>query len=98
MKKAKVPVKKVKVTDSKLVRAHAAALTLDQGCIFYPEKKWAKALIKTCAEFPTGEFDDLVDTVTMLCLWLRKMGNLDYAGEEDDEMNLMDQFRKKKFY
>lgn len=99
MKKAKVPVKKVKVTDSKIVRAHAAALTLDQGCIFYPDKKWAKALIKTCSEFPVGEFDDLVDTVTMLCLWLRKVGNIDYIGEdEDDEMNLMDQFRKKKFY
>ena len=98
MKRAGVPVKKVKVTDSKIVRAHAAALTLDQGCIFFPEKKWARAVIKTCAEFPSGQFDDLVDTVTMLCLWLRKINSIDYAGENDDEINLMDQFREKKFY
>ena len=53
-----------------------------------------------CAEFPTGEFDDLVDTVTMAALWLRRRWNAEYLDEdEDDEVNLMrDQKTRKPIY
>jgi hypothetical protein len=40
--------------------------------------------VHNCADFPYGEFDDLVDTVTMCLLWLRK-SFLEFADEQDME-------------
>ena len=90
LKRAGLPVTKVKVTDSKWARAHAASLVLERGCIWYVPRRWSQEVITQCANFPTDENDDMVDTVTMTALWLRRRWNAEYLDEDDDEeVNLM---------
>ena len=97
LKRANLPVTKVKVTDSKVARAHAASLVFERGCIWYVKRRWAKEVMDQCAEFPTGEHDDLVDTVTMAALWMRRRWNAEYLDEdEDDEVNLMRSPKERK--
>ena len=90
LRRAGLPVTRVKVTDSKFVRAHAASLVLERGCLWYVKRRWSDEVMDQCAAFPTGENDDLVDTVTMAALWLRRRWNAEYLDEDDDEeVNLM---------
>ncbi len=101
LRRSGLPITKVKVTDSKYARAHAASLVLERGCVWYVDRKWSKEVRDQCAEFPTGEHDDLVDTVTMAALWMRRRWNAEYLDENDDEeVNLMRMAvgRKKPIY
>jgi predicted phage terminase large subunit-like protein len=88
LRRAGLPVIRVKVSESKTARAHAASLVMERGCIWYPPREWAQDVIEECAQFPTGEHDDLTDTVTMLCLYLRRRWIVGYT-EEDDDIDLM---------
>ena len=85
----KLPIARIKVTDSKFVRAHAASLVLERGCIFYVKRNWADEVIKQCGNFPADDHDDLVDTCTMAMLWLRKKWSADFLDDDDDNDNLM---------
>jgi len=97
LKRAGLPVTKIKVSDSKWARAHAASLVLERGCLWYVKRRWSAEVMDQCAEFPTGEFDDLVDTVTMTALWLRRRWNAEYLDEDDDEeVNLMRDSKTRK--
>lgn len=89
-----LPIARIKVSDSKFVRAHAASLILERGCVWYVKRKWASEVIEQCAEFPAGEHDDLVDTVTMALLWLRKRWSADFTDDDDDNDNLMNHVNK----
>lgn len=71
----------------KLPRAHAASDVLEEGCVYYMERAWAHEVIEQCSDFPYGEFDDLVDTVTMALLYLRK-AYLEFADEAEPEDDL----------
>lgn len=88
LRRSDLPVSRIKVQDSKFARAHAASLILERGCVWYVRRRWADEVIQQCAEFPTGEFDDLVDTVTMAFLWLRKRWSAEFI-EDDDNDDLM---------
>lgn len=61
------------LTKSKTARAKAASVTLENGNLFYMPRRWAVQVIDECTDFPTGEYDDWVDTVTMMGLYLRIM-------------------------
>lgn len=71
---------------SKVARAHAAAVTLWGGAVYYPEgMRWAREVIDQCAEFPKGEHDDMVDTCTMAWIYLRRTWWAHVKTDEDDE-------------
>lgn len=89
MRKAGLPVSRIKVTDSKFVRAHAASLILERGCVWYVKRKWANEVIQQCGNFPADDHDDMVDTVTMALLWLRKKWSAEFLDDDDDNDNLM---------
>ncbi len=90
LKRAGLPITKVKVSDSKYARTHAASLVLERGCMWYVKRRWSEEVRNQCAEFPSGENDDLVDTVTMTALWLRRRWNAEFLDEDEtDEINLM---------
>lgn len=84
----KLPITGIKVSDSKFMRAHAASLVLERGCVFYVPRRWASEVIEQCGQFPVGEHDDVVDTVTMALLWLRRMWNAGFIDDEEDDINL----------
>lgn len=88
LRRAGLPVSRIRVTDSKFVRAHAASLILERGCVWYVKRNWAQEVITQCGNFPADDHDDMVDTVTMALLWLRKRWSADFPDEDDDD-NLM---------
>jgi predicted phage terminase large subunit-like protein len=85
MRRADLPIARVRVQDSKWARAHAAALVFERGCVFYVPRNWAEEVIQECAEFPAGEHDDIVDTVTLACLWLRRKHSAQFLDDESDD-------------
>ena len=89
-----LPVRRIKVSDSKFVRTHAASLVFERGCIFYVDRNWAEEVIEQTTQFPAAEHDDLHDTCTLLALWLRRRWSIEYLDEDEDDIDLMDQFKK----
>lgn len=89
LRRAGLPVARIKNQDSKFVRAHAASLVLERGCVFYVRRNWAMEVITQCGNFPADDHDDMTDTVTQALLWLRKRWSADYLDEDDDNDNLM---------
>jgi len=89
LRRSNLPIARIKVNDSKFVRAHAASLVLERGCIFYVKRKWAQEVISQCGNFPADDHDDLTDTCTMAMLWLRKKWSADFLDDDDDNDDLM---------
>lgn len=89
LRKRGVPVSPVPPVGSKIARAHAATILLEQGVVYYPDRKWARDLIDSCAEFPNGAHDDDVDALVHGLNFLRRMFLLetpdDLEDEDDDE-------------
>lgn len=92
LKRKKLPVKAWlppggRHEQGKLPRAHGASDVLEEGLVYYMQRDWAEEVISQCADFPYGEFDDMVDTVTMALLYLRK-AFIEFAdeGSEEDDM------------
>jgi predicted phage terminase large subunit-like protein len=89
LRRANLPIARIKVNDSKFVRAHAASLVLERGCIFYVKRNWAQEVITQCGNFPADDHDDMVDSCTMAMLWLRKKWSADFLDDDDDNDDLM---------
>ena len=84
LRKGGLPVKAMLPDRSKKSRAHAAEIPFEQGCIWYMDRNWAQPVIRECAQFPNGQYDDWVDTVTQAVIWLRRTYHLEFRDEEDD--------------
>lgn len=90
LRKAQIPVKGIPADRSKLARAHAAAVTLEDGCIFYLDRKWSEHVIERCASFPMGRYNDIGDTCVHAWLFLHNTFHIETKGdaandEEDDD-------------
>jgi hypothetical protein len=57
-------------------------LDREQGCVWHMPRDWVMPVIRECAQFPNGEYDDWVDTVTQAMIWLRKTYHLEFRDEE----------------
>ena len=53
--------------------------------VWAPEKRFAEEVIDECASFPMGDYDDLVDSMTMALIRFRQGGFISLSGEEDEE-------------
>jgi predicted phage terminase large subunit-like protein len=53
------------VSNDKRARVNAVADIFFSGRVWVPDKRWAHEVIDEVAEFPNGQNDDYVDTVTM---------------------------------
>jgi len=89
LKRSRLPIARVRIQDSKWARANAASLVFERGCVWYVDRNWAKEVITQCAEFPAADNDDLVDTVTMACLWLRRKWNAEFLDDDDDDVDYL---------
>lgn len=84
MRKRGIPVTPVPPKGSKISRANAATILLEQGVIYYPDGyAWADELIEECASFPNGLHDDLVDATVYGLLFLRRMFMLETPDDEE---------------
>ena len=76
--------------NGKTPRAHNAALLFAEGAVWYMPGPNNILVIKECAAFPNGKYDDWVDTVTAALIWSRSMNLLEVPGdirskEEEDQ-------------
>jgi phage terminase large subunit-like protein len=81
--------------NGKTPRAHNAALLFAEGSIWYMPGPNNILVIKECAAFPNGKYDDWVDTVTAALIWSRSMNLLEIPGDitstDEDEQQHRDQ-------
>ena len=81
--------------NDKIARLNAVADMFASGHVWVPNTHWAEELIEEVASFPSGEHDDLVDSMTQALLRYRRGGFIQLASDEEDEPR---QFRRKEPY
>jgi predicted phage terminase large subunit-like protein len=96
LRKKRLPIKAVKLAGSSgkgkgsgdlVARAHSASLMLEKGCIFYPPRQFAYAVIDECSKFPNGDHDDFVSTVCIALMYMRRYHDLELPDDEKDEIS-----------
>lgn len=73
---------------SKFARAHMASLVMEQGAVWYMQRKWAETVIDKCAEcqFLGNDADaDLADTVTASMIYVRQTYRVELGSDIDEE-------------
>jgi len=60
-----LPIKPIKVENDKIARVHSVTPLIESGKAYLPkEAYWLKEFLDEIADFPNGEFDDVVDSVS----------------------------------
>ena len=81
--------------NDKISRLNAVADIFASGRVWVPETRWAEELVEEVASFPSGEHDDLVDSMSQAIMRFRRGGFLRLASDYEDEPQ---QFRRKVPY
>jgi predicted phage terminase large subunit-like protein len=79
--------------NDKISRLNAVADIFASGQVWVPNTHWADELVEEVASFPSGEHDDLVDSMTQALLRFRRGG---FLRLESDEPEPKKQFRRRK--
>lgn len=79
----------------KVARAHSVVPLFADGVIVAPDKDFADEVIRTCATFPKGKHDDLVDSSVQAIRYLRELGLAELGRERQAEFVESMQHRKK---
>lgn len=69
----------------KIARVNAVSDIFSSGLVWAPKKRWAEAVIEEFAEFPNGDYDDLVDSSTQALLRFRQGGFISIKSDEPME-------------
>lgn len=65
----RLPIKAIKVDQDKIARVHSVSPLIEAGRVALPTNKhWLKDFTDEMEEFPNGEFDDVVDSVSQFLL------------------------------
>lgn len=60
-----LPIKPIKVENDKIARVHSVTPLIESGKVYLPkDAHWLKGFLDEMEEFPNGEFDDTVDSVS----------------------------------
>ena len=79
-RETRLPIKKIKVDKDKFSRFIAITPMIEAGRIFLPESApWLDTFLNEFEEFPNGEFDDQVDSVTQAINENKGGGVVDYS-------------------
>lgn len=81
--------------NDKIARLNAVADMFASGMIWIPNTNWAEELVEEVASFPSGEHDDMVDSMTQALLRYRRGGFVRLDSDEKDDPR---QFRRKAAY
>jgi predicted phage terminase large subunit-like protein len=71
--------------NDKIARVNAIADLFASGVIWCPDTRWARELIEETADFPNGEHDDLVDSMSQALLRYRQGGFIRIASDDYEE-------------
>ena len=71
--------------NDKITRLNAISDIFASGRVWAPNKRWAEEVIDEVASFPSSEYDDYVDTVSLAMMRFRKGGFIRTLLDEEDE-------------
>ena len=71
--------------NDKIARLNAVADLFASGHVWVPNTSWAEELVEEVASFPSGEHDDLVDSMTQALLRYRRGGFIRLESDYEDE-------------
>ena len=72
-------------TKDKITRLNAVADLFSSGKVWAPATRWAEAVIEETADFPVGEHDDYVDSLTQALSRFRRGGFIPLESDYEDE-------------
>lgn len=84
--------------NDKIARLNACADLFASGRVWVPNTSWAEELVEEVASFPSGEHDDLVDSMTQAMLRFRRGGFIQLDSDEEDEPLEFRSRRNKGYY
>lgn len=84
--------------NDKIARLNAVADIFASGRVWVPETRWAEELVEEVASFPSGEHDDLVDSMTQALLRYRKGGFIRLASDEPEPTRWFKSHRREGYY
>jgi len=70
--------------NDKIARLNAVADIFASGKVWVPGNRWAEELVEEVASFPSGEHDDLVDSMTQALLRFRRGGFIPLQSDEPE--------------
>jgi predicted phage terminase large subunit-like protein len=79
--------------NDKIARLNAVADMFASGMVWVPQTRWAEELVEEVASFPSGEHDDLVDSMSQALMRFRKGGFIRLPSDEREEVR---GFRRRK--
>lgn len=86
----------------KETRVHAISPMFAQGRVFYPHKEaWTEAVLEECRQFPLGQHDDYVDTVSQALLYVRNGSYVippDNIWNDIEEDGIIESENKRRYY
>ena len=82
----------------KIARLNAVADIFASGRVWVPNTHWAEELVEEVASFPSGDHDDLVDSMTQALLRYRRGGFVQLDSDEEDEPKQFKSSRHKGYY
>ena len=80
----------------KIARVNAVSDLFASGVVWAPPTRWAAAMIEECASFPSGDHDDLVDSMSQALLRFRQGGWI--RSEMDDWEEEQPKYRRVEYY
>jgi predicted phage terminase large subunit-like protein len=81
--------------NDKIARLNSVADIFASGMVWVPNTSWAEELVEEVASFPSGEHDDMVDSMSQALMRYRRGGFIRLESDEEDEPR---QFRKREPY
>jgi predicted phage terminase large subunit-like protein len=74
--------------NDKMSRVNSIAPLFETGLVWAPDTRWAEEVIEECGAFPSGEFDDYVDTVTQALRRFREGGFITHPEDYKDDFSV----------
>jgi predicted phage terminase large subunit-like protein len=84
--------------NDKIARLNACADLFASGRVWVPCTAWAEELVEEVASFPSGEHDDLVDSMSQALLRFRRGGFVQLDSDEQDEPKMFKSKRNQGYY
>ena len=82
----------------KISRLNSVSDLFASGKVWAPQTRWAEELVDEVASFPSGEHDDLVDSMTLALMRFRQGGYMRLPTDEADEIKYFNGYRRERYY
>lgn len=76
-RETRLPIKPIKIDKDKIARVHAITPLIEAGKVYLTQNaEWVKECVTECEDFPDGEFDDIVDSISQFLNYAKGSGRI----------------------